>query len=145
MASALALVFLLGGLLLMAPRLRIALRSPGWPQAAGTVVTGCSVYAGSNDSGEPTYDAAVVYRYSVAGREYQSSMIEGMPLLLDAAQVERKLRRYPPGRIVCVYYDPACPATAVLEPGLARFAIIALAVYLGVCVLLVAQLLGMLG
>lgn len=142
MPSAIALAVLLGGLWLMAARLRIAWRSPHWPTVAGSVVEASPVQSGTNDSDEPVYNARVVFRYTVAARSYEADTIEALPWLMSGEQVERKLQAYPPGRAVLVHYDPANPAVAVLVPGMSGLTKFFLLIYLGVCGLLVGQLLG---
>lgn len=143
MPSAIALAILLGGLWLMAGRLRIAWRSPHWPTTAGSVVDASPVQSGTTDSDEPVYNAKVVFRYVVAGRAYEADTIEALPWLMSGDQVERKLQAYPPGRAVLVHYDPANPAVAVLIPGMSRLTKFFLLLYLGVCGLLIGQLLGL--
>jgi hypothetical protein len=67
------------------------------------------------------FEAAVTYRYRVAGREYEGSDVwpgRIRPHAADGARryVEQFLREYPEGATVEVHYDPAEPSRAFLEP-----------------------------
>jgi hypothetical protein len=59
---------------------------------------------------------AVVYEYTVDGETYQAQTVNYRGSLTLGATV-RLLGKYRPGRRVTVYYDPAHPHLAVLEPG----------------------------
>lgn len=58
--------------------------------------------------------AEVVYEYRVGGRTYRGNRI-GVGEDLGDLFVEQTLARYPAGKPVRVYYDPAEPGRAVLE------------------------------
>ena len=76
-----------------------------WPSTPGTIKA-----SSINGTGEDE-TANVQYSYSVDGKVYQSHRIgfltTGTPLQL--------LRRYPSGKAVEVFYDPADPASSVLQ------------------------------
>ena len=63
--------------------------------------------------------ARITDKYVVGGKKYISSQISiGEDLGND--DVQAKLERYPKGRVVEVFYDPAKPGKAVLERGLPK-------------------------
>ncbi len=55
------------------------------------------------------------YRYRVEGTEYEGTQVTAGHFRTEGADREWA-RRYPKGKTVRVYYDPAHPAEAVLEP-----------------------------
>lgn len=61
--------------------------------------------------------ALVSYRYSVAGRDYSGDRIAfGGEASGPKGRAERTVAAYPVGSPVPVFYDPARPESAVLEP-----------------------------
>ena len=115
----LSLMFLAfgGGILAYSIRLwREGRRSAGWPAAEG-VVTASRMWGGRwNNSAR---NSRTAYEFEVGGRLYASDRVCFGTLQSDAekrAQVER----FPVGRRVEVFYDPADPARSVLEPGVQR-------------------------
>lgn len=64
------------------------------------------------------YEQHVDYSYAVAGHPYRSGQISwgGRPMYEHLEDATRDLeRRYPVGRAVQVFYDPAHPGQAILE------------------------------
>lgn len=65
------------------------------------------------------YGPAVRYQYQVGGAVYEGHAIDSFELALlssEASDVEKYLRRYPLGQPVAVFYNPANPGEAVLNP-----------------------------
>lgn len=65
------------------------------------------------------YYGDIQYRYLVGDTEYlgtRRSFTRVHPAVEDAWQ--KVIDNYPVGKTVTLYYDPANPGTAVLEPGL---------------------------
>ena len=122
------LVFVVaGGAMLTAGLLRfkLALDSRTWPVAAGAIVYAeehshtTQVEAGGGETSRvTTHGAPLAYRYEVEGRTYLSN-IRCFGALAGASRdwALSILERYPAGRAVPVYYNPADPDSAVLETG----------------------------
>ncbi len=112
-------LFVLVGLAVAAYGLTVlchARRSATWPGTPG-VVTKSDV-----SRGDQSYAAAVAYAYTVDGVPYRGADIgSGIELASTTEDhARRRVARYPVGTPVAVYYDPAAPATAVLEPGVLK-------------------------
>jgi hypothetical protein len=98
-----------------------AQRSLSWPSVDGEIAHSAVLYQSETSPGQGssnTFKADISYRYKVAGRSYSSSKIA----LLDVASSSSRraddlVGRYPDKSKVEVYYDPANPGEAVLEPG----------------------------
>ena len=89
----------------------------------------------NEDRTEQRNFARITYRYVVGGKKYTCSRLSiGEDLGND--DVAGKLERYPKGRMVEVFYDPAKPGKAVLERGLpegcAKAGLYAVALVLGI-------------
>ncbi len=76
-----------------------------WPSVPGTV-TSSRVQQKEDES-----DAVVTYSYAVNGKDYQGNRVGFFSR--DTAQ--QVVSRYPSGKQVEVFYDPANPSSAVLE------------------------------
>lgn len=78
------------------------------------------------------YQARVRYIYTVNGQEHQAERVsfrQGLPLAGPRGALAREeAARYSPEQPVAVYYDPADPSRAVLEPGADHAAMILLGV-----------------
>lgn len=62
------------------------------------------------------YFPSVHYVYQVDGKCFQGTRINfGVPHYLHVKKAEETLAKYPPGCEVRFFYDPLCPADAVLE------------------------------
>jgi hypothetical protein len=117
------LVILAGGLLGLVPlglEWSSADSSSGWPSAKG-VVTSSSLSstkhlgAGSSEN----WTVHVTYSFKVGGKSRIGSAIHkgGFPSYDSKAEARAVLSRYGDGTAVTVFYDPADPSDAVLEPG----------------------------
>jgi hypothetical protein len=85
---------------------RKAMASRRWPTVDGTVVQSRLV-------SRRGWRADVSYAYTVAGAQYRNDSTS-----LDVFSSERaQVAQYPTGTRVTVHYDPADPATSILEPG----------------------------
>lgn len=91
-------------------------RSESWPTTDGQIT-----YSGvreSRDDDGTTYYADVEFAYVVDDRRYTADTVSfgqyGSSNRRHAAGI---VAQYPVGQEVAVYYDPAVPETAVLEPG----------------------------
>ena len=115
----------------LASRLRDVWLARHWPSTSGTV-TRSQVRShrqqasdGEHYESEPLVD----YEYEVGGQHYRGSRIS-FAVQSGGSEVLPTLSRYPVGRTVRVYYDPAHPGRSVLERDMPRV------VYLGVGILL---------
>lgn len=93
-----------------------------WPVAQGTVVHSSlrEKEDSTGDSGT-MYNAKVSTEYTVAGKRYRINEIyfsQSNSWSTPSYRAERTVRAYKKGTQVPVYYDPARPAMATLEPGL---------------------------
>ena len=69
--------------------------------------------------GMPCYHGEIAYRYRLGTTDYQGTQLDmGRSHWAAREAWQRDLDQYPVGKSVIVYYDPAHPATAVLERGL---------------------------
>lgn len=86
--------------------------SQSWPAAQGRVLS--SELARIRDTdGTFTEQPRIVYEYAVAGTSFQSTRVSfGGASNIGARKC---VERYPAGATVQVFYDPAKPASAVLE------------------------------
>jgi hypothetical protein len=93
-------------------KLQQARNSRDWPQVEG-IVTHSSI-----DKREREHRPHIVYTYTVGGTAYTSSQISFDLFDKPGGQgrIDSIMVRYPVGREVIVYYDPADPTISVLEP-----------------------------
>jgi hypothetical protein len=90
-----------------------------WSTTDGVVLaSGLDAFDGADRKSRttPRYVLQVVYEYRVNDQTYEGRQVGfgGTSFALEAAR--KKLRIYPQGVLVTVYYDPANPNKAVLEP-----------------------------
>ena len=101
-------------------RLRaLARASMAWPKVLGRVTQADVVNAiswGGSDNDE-FYRVLLRYAYRVADRHYVGTRISFRSRNLSQKSAAATAARLPRGAEVEVYYDPASPADAVLEPG----------------------------
>lgn len=98
-----------------------AKQSLSWPSIEGEIAHSAillQTQTAPTQGSEVTVKADISYRYKVNGRNYSSSQIS----LLDfssssSARARTIVSRYPDNSKVDVYYNPADPSEAVLEPG----------------------------
>ena len=115
-------VFLLGlGIVYLAQ----ASASSGWPSTSGTVIscqakkvhgkrTGRARKKGRSGS---RYYVDIQYQYSVDGTKYVGDKVSLGTVKRTLSQAKQKAAGYPVGTQVDVFYDPAKPSVAILEPG----------------------------
>jgi hypothetical protein len=93
-----------------------------WPVADG-VITQCRlVDRPSADSGEnlAEFNVAIRYVYSVGGREFAGRRLRFGQRLFWHPSPNRFIameRRFPPGTVVPIRYNPRKPRMSVIEPG----------------------------
>jgi len=116
-ALASALCALSGGLILAAwLRFRHGAHTGRWPMVEGVVME-CAVVSERDEAGQ-LYRPVVRYRYEVGGRRFEADQIRWgeAKRYPEYTQARRRIDGYRSGRRVCVHYDPAHPADAVLQP-----------------------------
>ena len=87
-----------------------------WLTTTGTVLMS-SVQSSHSGNSHSTYPV-VVYSYVVNGQSYQSQRVRAGDQFLTvrvAGQAQATVARYPIGKSITVYYDPANPAESALE------------------------------
>lgn len=124
--------------------LQLARNSTVWPSTPGEVVA--SAVEQESHDGSRSYRAAISYRYRVDGTLYSSDQVSFgyiFTLSWDTVRPARdRSAGYPVGRVVEVFYNPAAPQIAALEPGINSGTWQGLLLPIG---LLVLGLLGVLG
>jgi len=99
--------------------------SSSWPTVKGKIAS-CEVTKrgskgrgrrGRKNRGTSKYYAAVVYEYSVDGKQHTGDRISFGTVGGTRTKAEEDAKRYAEGSPVDVYYKPDDPAQAVLEPG----------------------------
>jgi len=121
------LLFLMVGLILLAigaRQLYQGEQSKSWPTVQGKIALaelGKRVDRDSDNSTvSTTYSADISYDYIVDDVAYVNGDVQfGAVSSSDPSSARRLLQRYPVGKVVTVYYNPAQPQQAVLEPGIA--------------------------
>ncbi len=92
-----------------------------WPVVQGTVVhSSVREREDSSDDATTMYNAVVSTEYAVGGRPYRINEIyfsQSNAWSTPSYSENRKVKTYRKGAQVAVYYDPAHPAIATLEPG----------------------------
>ncbi len=97
-----------------------AFSSRSWPEAVGKITfsTVASYESDSNSGTTTMFYPDIRYNYSVNGKEFTGNKVDlGEYSSSDVGYAQKITARYPVGKSVRVYYDPAHPGTAVLEPG----------------------------
>ena len=95
-----------------------------WPIAPGRILEArqeVQLVENRNDRhhrDDPFFGATVSYAYQVSGRDYRSTRLyAGRPVLRGSPKIAQAIvAKYPPGAPVSVFYNPANPAEAMLEP-----------------------------
>jgi len=95
-----------------------------WPTTTGRIVSSAvdsyRSRSGSGSSSRTTtmYRAEISFQYTVKGRSYVSDQVSfGDHSSSTSGGIREIVNRYPAASTATVYYDPADPATAILEPG----------------------------
>jgi hypothetical protein len=106
--------------------LRQARASASWPSAVGRITRSDVVkemmYPGTARRGTKVavFTPVVEFAYSVGGQHYSSQQVQfGATVKGEEAAARARAAGYPVGRELPVRYDPAHPATAVLESRIA--------------------------
>ena len=101
-----------------------SIASEKWPKTTGQIVsseTSRDVTAGNRRHGATiTFNTRTVVSYQVDGRQY-STDVEHFGQTLgsgDPSEAAVKRLRYPQGKAVNVFYNPASPGVGVIRPGL---------------------------
>lgn len=90
--------------------------SESWPMTDGEI-TYSQIQISTDDDGT-SYHADVRFVYVAEDRRYEADTVSfGQYGSSDRNHAAGIVARYPVGQRVTVYYDPAKPETAVLEPG----------------------------
>jgi hypothetical protein len=122
-----------------------------WPSVPGQIVTSevstALVKTGPVRRVSPV--AKIRYAYTVRGQRYECDGLRVIPMLHSRPEgtPEELVARYPAGKNVAVYYDPADPRDALLTPVPAEDArsLIRSLTFLGACVGFVGLLLVVIG
>jgi hypothetical protein len=107
-----------------ARNIKMALDSTKWPKTSGMVIASeikRSSTAGTRRSpASATFNADIVIRYTVEGKEYTTNTKHFGQTLGSGDKSEAVLQgfRYPEGMSVTVSYNPGNPAIGVMNPGL---------------------------
>ena len=104
----------------------------GWPRVEATVTSADLLRQTTTTRGpdgrarEDGWNSFhVLYRYTVAGREYVAGGVEPWDFGMQNSAGAAKMReRHPVGSTAQVAYDPKDPAVAFLEPGPSAFSLI---------------------
>lgn len=90
-----------------------------WPTTSGTVLDTGTTEVRQIRSVLPAWRPYAAYTYTIDGIDFQSTRIDfGAMPSLDRAWLESSLaEKFPSGKTLPVYYNPANPAKAVLQPG----------------------------
>ena len=119
MSGSIAAVLGLIGLLFIVMAVRNRQRaaaSAQWPQTQG-IVTNVGMKTRRESEGDDWYDPQVQYQYGIGEQQYQGNRIAfGSSSTSAHARAEEIINRYAVGTPVVVYYNPAQPQQAVLEP-----------------------------
>lgn len=93
--------------------------STSWPTVTGVVtIAELGKQVGNERDTSTTYSTDISYDYVAKDRSYVNSAINFADVnSSDPSAARRILKRYPVGKQVTVYYNPADPQNAVLEPG----------------------------
>jgi hypothetical protein len=101
--------------------MRRSLGSRSWPRTVGTVVSTevKRTLTGGVPVDSVSYEPCVTYTYSVRGRQYQHDKLTAAvtPGIREPAGAAAIVAKYPVGRQVTVFYNPADHGDAVLVAG----------------------------
>ena len=90
-----------------------------YPSVPGNVIDS-RVESHSDSEGGTSYSAKLRYAYVVNDHRYEGKRVRfGMESFGGRKGSQQYVREHPPGSAVTVYYDPAKPSEAILEPGVA--------------------------
>ena len=83
-----------------------------WPAAQG-IINDARLVSTQDSDGSMNTKAAITYAYSIGAAPYYGNRIS----ISSAGNPQNQVNRYRPGTQVQVFYDPANPASSVLERG----------------------------
>lgn len=132
----------LGTLIGSAATIRTALSSREWPSVPGEVIS-ANVISYRDSDGDTMYRPRVVYRYELGGVTYESDRVNlsGSMATSGTRAAEKTVAAYPPGSTVEVYYDPANPASCLLQRGTGRISLSLLMAVGGLVLMLIISVL----
>ncbi|MBE2222281.1 MAG: DUF3592 domain-containing protein [Anaerolineae bacterium] len=108
--------------------LQNARASADWPSVEGRVTSSLVDYSTDSDGGD-SYSPKVTYVYVANDLSYESRTIKfGENSYGSERKAQEITSRYPEGQAVTVFYDPANPDKAVLEPGVSSGSYIVLGI-----------------
>lgn len=97
-------------------RIRIYRLAQDWPKVQATIIQ--SSIREDTDSDGTSYLPEFSYRYTVADREYCSTVhTEGLPFPCTEEAARRMVQQFAPGSTVDVAINPDNPAHAILDTG----------------------------
>ena len=92
-------------------------KSKNWPRATAKILSS-EVERHRTSKGGTTYGAEIHYEYHVNGIKYANNKLSfGDYQSGSPSRAQRIENKYPEGQQFSVFYDPANPERAVLEPG----------------------------
>ena len=122
--SLFSLVFVIIGVVILRYAMRTAEKarqSESWPSTEGEIAHSATLYqtdSTATNNGVATFKADIAYRYKVKGANYSSSKVALLDLATSSSgRAQTIVQRYPDKSKVQVYYNPADPSDAILEPG----------------------------
>jgi hypothetical protein len=93
--------------------------SSSWPSTEGVIRTSDAKSGTKGKNKDTSYTLEVTYDYAVRERSFTGSKIGMYPMTWNSEScLEPQQAKYRVGRKVSVFYSPADPANAVLEPGI---------------------------
>jgi hypothetical protein len=96
-------------------QLTISLASTNWPKVEGKILASSVELV---DSEYASYAPKIEYQYAVDGQTYRSDKLRcSFWSSTFKSRARRIAEAYRPGDAVTVFYDPAKPSRAVLQPG----------------------------
>ena len=87
--------------------------SESWPSTKGVIIKSVVVKTESAEHNGRTYSAKIEYKYIVEYKEYISDKVS----FLNTDRPTTKVKKYPVGKEVDVFYNPENLEISVLEPG----------------------------
>lgn len=101
---------------------RKRLKALSWPSVPGKVINSSVLIRTQEDSGDAitTYLPQIQYEYQINGNSYVSNVWRfgvGFATSFREWEARSAVERYPTGSAIAVFFNPANPAEAVLEPG----------------------------
>jgi cytochrome bd-type quinol oxidase subunit 1 len=93
-----------------------------WPSTSGRIIeSALNVYRSGGRHGGSIHEIKVEYEYTVNGQLYKNNLVKAGDQFIVVYSVfvnnsmEERIKRYPVGAQVTVYYNPANPGESALE------------------------------